>query len=125
MPWLLFFPQPVASIAATLIIVSQLLLVITGNYAWLNWVTILISVSATSDAFLLSLVGGRWSATVWDHATRVLRVVVTVQSPALWTLLIALVCVVLLALSRQALANLCSSKQRMNVSSNRWQLVNA
>src|SRR5699024_11500784 len=36
MPWLLFFPQPIASIAATLIILSQLLLVITGNYAWLN-----------------------------------------------------------------------------------------
>lgn len=125
MPWLLFFPQPVASIAATLIIVSQLLLVVTGNYAWLNWVTILIAFSAISDAFLHSLVGGGWPATGWDHATRVLGGDVTAQSPAWWTVLIALVFVFLLALSWQPLANLCSSRQLMNASFNRWHLVNA
>src|SRR5699024_7877462 len=36
--WLLFFPQPFASIAAVCIIISQLYLIISGNYAWLNWI---------------------------------------------------------------------------------------
>src|SRR5699024_11289674 len=97
MPWLLFFPQPVASIAATLIILSQLLLVITGNYAWLNWVTILIAFSAISDSFLHSLVGGGWPATGWDHLTQALSGDVTMQSPAWWTALTVLVVVCLLA----------------------------
>ncbi|RAF61870.1 lipase maturation factor family protein, partial [Burkholderia multivorans] len=42
-PWLLFRPQPIASFAAMAIIITQLALVITGNYAWLNWATILLA----------------------------------------------------------------------------------
>src|SRR5690606_33760193 len=35
-PFLLFLPQPVATIAAAILILSQLWLVLTGNFAWLN-----------------------------------------------------------------------------------------
>src|SRR5690606_20169798 len=54
-PFGLFFPQPVASIAGVLIIVHQLLLVVSGNYAWLNWLTIVLGFSAFGDAWLLWL----------------------------------------------------------------------
>src|SRR5699024_11598036 len=63
--WLLFFPQPIASIAACVIILSQLALVATGNYAWLNWLTILMAFSELSDSFLRSLVGGGWPCRGW------------------------------------------------------------
>src|SRR5699024_10936993 len=122
MPWLLFFPQPIASIAATIIILSQLALVVTGNYAWLNWVTILIVFSAISDSFLYSLVGGGWPAWGWEHIAAVLRGEAETQSPAWWFVLIAVVFVFLCVLSWQPLLNLFSSHQLMNVSFNRWHL---
>ncbi|MER7759859.1 lipase maturation factor family protein [Streptomyces sp. NPDC097619] len=45
-PVLLFVPQPVASVAAGLMIVTQLWLVLSGNFAWLNWLTIALAASA-------------------------------------------------------------------------------
>src|SRR5699024_5625235 len=114
-----------ASIAATIIILSQLALVVTGNYAWLNWVTILIVFSAISDSFLYSLVGGGWPAWGWEHIAAVLRGEAETQSPAWWLVLIAVVFVFLCVLSWQPLLNLFSSHQLMNASFNRWHLVNA
>ncbi|MFF4394448.1 lipase maturation factor family protein [Streptomyces sp. NPDC001480] len=45
-PVLLFAPQPVATAAAALMIVTQLWLVLSGNFAWLNWITIVVALSA-------------------------------------------------------------------------------
>ncbi|MBB1260745.1 lipase maturation factor family protein [Streptomyces alkaliterrae] len=45
-PVLLFTPQPVATWAALVIVVTQLWLVVSGNFAWLNWLTILLAASA-------------------------------------------------------------------------------
>ena len=42
-PFGLFAPQPVASVAAAIVIVTQLWLVPSGNFAWLNWLTILLA----------------------------------------------------------------------------------
>src|SRR4029079_13585847 len=49
LPWGLFLPQPFASIAAVLMILTQLYLVVRGNYAWLNWLTILACVAGIAD----------------------------------------------------------------------------
>src|SRR5688572_8810364 len=43
-PFLLFAPQPVASVAALVIIVTQSWLLISGNFSWLNAITIVIAV---------------------------------------------------------------------------------
>ncbi|MBW8705179.1 hypothetical protein MBT84_36835 [Streptomyces sp. MBT84] len=45
-PVLLFTPQPIATVAASLMIVTQLWLVLSGNFAWLNWITIVLALSA-------------------------------------------------------------------------------
>ncbi|MBK6018837.1 lipase maturation factor family protein, partial [Streptomyces sp. MBT53] len=45
-PVLLFTPQPVATAAASLMIATQLWLVLSGNFAWLNWITIALALSA-------------------------------------------------------------------------------
>lgn len=44
-PFLLFTPQPVASAAAGLMVLTQLWLVLSGNFAWLNWLTIALALS--------------------------------------------------------------------------------
>src|SRR3989449_3356028 len=51
-PFGLFAPQPFASIAGSLIILHQLLLIISGNYSWLNWLTVVLGVTAFSDSVL-------------------------------------------------------------------------
>ena len=48
-PFALFFPQPVASVAAAIVIVTQLWLVASGNFAWLNWLTIVLAASVVDD----------------------------------------------------------------------------
>ncbi|MFB7571215.1 lipase maturation factor family protein [Streptomyces sp. NPDC056165] len=45
-PFLLFTPQPIATAGAALMIVTQLWLVLSGNFAWLNWITIVLALSA-------------------------------------------------------------------------------
>ncbi|MHB9857482.1 lipase maturation factor family protein [Streptomyces sp. YIM S03343] len=45
-PVLLFTPQPVAGAAAAVMIVTQLWLVLSGNFSWLNWITIVLALSA-------------------------------------------------------------------------------
>ena len=49
-PFGLFAPQPVASVAAAIVVVTQLWLVASGNFAWLNWVTIILAFSAIDDS---------------------------------------------------------------------------
>src|SRR5688572_29206951 len=55
LPFTLFMPQPLASIGAALMIGTQLYLVVSGNYAWLNWVTVVILFSGVSDGALAAL----------------------------------------------------------------------
>lgn len=125
MPWLIFFPQPIASIAAVVIMMSQLVLVMTGNYAWLNWLTILIAFSAISDSFLHALVGGGWPAWGWEHVVSVFNDEGQTQSPVWWLVATAVVFFGLCLLSWLPLRNLFSEHQLMNASFNRWHLVNA
>src|SRR5437588_6206803 len=51
-PFGLFAPQPFTSIAGGLIILHQLLLIVSGNYSWLNWLTVVLGVTAFSDSVL-------------------------------------------------------------------------
>lgn len=55
-PFLLFAPQPVATAAAAAMTATQLWLVLSGNFAWLNWITVVLAVSA------LALPGGHRTA---------------------------------------------------------------
>ncbi|OLD51485.1 MAG: hypothetical protein AUI58_07340 [Chloroflexi bacterium 13_1_40CM_2_70_6] len=48
-PWFLFFPQPIASVAALFIVVTQCWLVLSGNFSWLNFITIALALAAFDD----------------------------------------------------------------------------
>ncbi|MFJ5861462.1 lipase maturation factor family protein [Pseudarthrobacter sp. NPDC092439] len=113
-PFFLFAPQPVASVAAGIVIATQLWLVASGNFAWLNWIAIVLAFSAVSDPVLravfpfLPAVGPEPAG----------------GTPLWWLAITLAATVLLLALSYWPLRNLLSGQQLMNASFNRWQLVN-
>lgn len=49
LPVALLLPLPVAAVAGSLIVVTQLWLILSGNYAWLNFLTIALAVSSLHD----------------------------------------------------------------------------
>ncbi|MFC5723381.1 lipase maturation factor family protein [Streptomyces gamaensis] len=107
----LFAPQPVASLAAAVIICTQLWLVASGNFSWLNWLAIVLAFAAVDSRAL----------------TRVLGVAPPAAPPAppLWYAALVLAATVLVAaLSYWPARNLLSRHQRMNMSFNPLHLVN-
>jgi hypothetical protein len=108
-PWFLFAPQPVATVAGLVIVATQSWLVLSGNFAWLNVITIVLAFAAFDDAAL-----GR---------------VLPLARPALEPSLpheVAIVGLTLLvvALSYRPARNLLSSRQLMNSSFDPLHLVN-
>jgi len=110
-PFGLFLPQPVAGVAAVLIILHQLLLVAFGNYAWLNWLTIVLAFAAVPGDWLAAVTTLEAPA---DLAAR----------PLAWELVLAVLLAVTVWLSLEPAKNLCSKRQLMNYSYNRWHIVN-
>ena len=111
-PAMLFLPQPMAGVGATIIIVTQAFLVLSGNYAWLNLVTMVIAASALPDSFVQPLIPG-------------LETPRDASEPPVWFAAGVLGLVVfVLALSYWPVRNLISAGQLMNYSFNRYHLVN-
>jgi hypothetical protein len=107
-PFGLFAPQPVAAIAGALIILHQLILIVSGNYSWLNWLTVVLGITAFSDA------------TLGVHSAAILA-----PRPLWFDIVLWIVTAATILLSIQPAVNLVSPHQAMNRSYNRWHLVNA
>jgi hypothetical protein len=114
LPFGLALPQPFASAAALLVMGTQLYLVVSGNYAWLNWVTIVVVFAGISDA------------AVPRGVRHVLRVGATpFGEPAGWFVLaVAGLTVLVVTLSYGPVRNLFSRRQAMNASFDAFRLVN-
>ncbi len=110
-PFGLFAPQPYASIAAALCISQQLWLIISGNYSWLNWLTVVLGISGYSDKIL-------------HRALPYVATSALSPAPIAFTVLLWCVAAATVALSVQPALNLFSPRQRMNFSYNRYHLVN-
>jgi hypothetical protein len=110
-PFALFAPQPYASIAGGLIIFHQLWLIISGNYSWLNWLTVVLGVSAFDDRILAAAL----PVTVPSLAPR----------PLAFDVLLYIVGSATILLSIKPAKNLISKNQAMNRSYNPFHLVNA
>jgi hypothetical protein len=115
-PWFLFapilgllvpgpWPAIVGDVAAAIVIATQLWLIVTGNFAWLNWATVVLAFSAVSAP-----------APFFRSATGL---------PLWWIIVTAVVFVGYVVLSWWPARNLLSRRQLMNASFNRWQLANA
>ena len=101
-PFGLFAPQPVASIAGGLTIFHQIWLIISGNYSWLNWLTVVLGLSAFSDGVL--------SAVIPIHVPP------TLPDPPFIQLLLHMLAGAVVVLSIQPVLNLISRNQLMNYS---------
>jgi hypothetical protein len=109
-PFFLFAPQPVATVAAAIIIATQCWLVLTGNFAWLNVITIVLAFSAVGDP--------AWLDAAWLETPYA-------PTPIWWMVIVLAASALLLVLGWWPLRNLFSRHQLMNASFNRWHLVNA
>jgi hypothetical protein len=110
-PLALFTPQPVASIAAGVIIATQLWLVLSGNFAWLNWLTIIIAVPAVDTSL----------------AARVLPLPAPgrlAPGPLWYEALVLAVTAAVAVLSYRPARNMLSRRQVMNASFEPFRLVN-
>ncbi len=110
-PFGLFAPQPVAGIAGVIVVVTQLWLVASGNFAWLNWLTILLAFSAIDAESLASILAIPQQPPLDDP-------------PRWFTALVVVFAAVTLVMSYRPLRNMISREQRMNMSFNPFHLVN-
>ncbi len=125
-PWFLFapilglvvpgpVPAIIGAVAASVVLATQLWLVLTGNFAWLNWATIVLAFSA------IGLPGiGAPSTSALSNAPWVID---GIWMP--WLVVTSAVGVLYLVISWPAARNLAAHRQLMNASFNRWQLANA
>ncbi|RPF26536.1 lipase maturation factor family protein [Georgenia muralis] len=112
-PFLLLAPQPVATVAAGVVVVTQGWLVLSGNFAWLNWLTMILAFSAVGDGALSTVVPG--TAATDAHG----------PLPVWFGVVVLVVTALLVVLSWWPARNLLSPRQAMNASFNRWHLVGA
>jgi hypothetical protein len=109
-PWGLFFPQPIAGISGALMILTQMWLFISGNYSWLNVLTMLLAVSSFTNAQL--------------HAVVRVQIPGVLASPAAYEWVIVVFTAVVIVLSYWPVHNMLSRRQLMNTSFNPYHLVN-
>ena len=110
-PFGLFAPQPIAAIAGALLIFQQLILIVSGNYSWLNWLAVILGFSAFDDRIVSRVLP------VHMHAL--------VPRPIAFEIILYLLAAVTIALSIKPALNLISPRQLMNYSYNPFHLVGA
>jgi hypothetical protein len=108
----LAFPQPVSDVAGVVIVLTQGWLVLSGNFAWLNAVTIVCAVVAFNNAAL---------GAVFPF----LHVPALTAPPAWYNAVLIALTALVLVLSYAPARNLLSRRQLMNFSFNPIHLVNA
>ncbi|WP_338483021.1 lipase maturation factor family protein [Streptomyces sp. SCSIO 75703] len=102
-PFALFAPQPVATAAAGLMAATQAWLVLSGNFAWLNWLTIVLALSAVRFPGSAPSFPG---------------------TPLWYEALVLAVAALLVFLSHRPVLNMLSPRQVMNRSYDPLRLVN-
>jgi hypothetical protein len=108
-PLALFAPQPAGTVAAAVMIVTQLWLVASGNFAWLNWLTIVIACSVVDTSL-----AGRMLPSPPHLA----------PAPPWYAALVIAYAAAVAALSYRPARNLLSRRQLMNASFDPFHLVN-
>lgn len=116
-PWFYFAPRRLRHVAGALTVLFQVILIISGNLSFLNWLTIVITIPCFDDRLL---------ARFFRMAP---EPVAGTAYPAPFAILarkVVLTCltVLLLWLSYYPISNIFSSRQLMNASFNRLHLMN-
>ncbi|GFO66381.1 lipase maturation factor family protein [Geomonas paludis] len=110
LPFLFFLPQPVAGIAAAGALLFLLSIIVSGNFAWLNWLTAVICFSPLDGSFIANLLDVRPGPML--------------PQPPLFQALTWGVVLLVAAKSVEPARNLFSKRQIMNTSFDPFHLVN-
>ena len=110
LPFGLFLPQPVSGACAVVMVATQLWLVLSGNFAWLNWMAIVLALAVLPDAL--------WQAVL------PLTPHVPGATPTAWVVVVCAVAALVVALSWRPARNLVSRHQAMNAHFDPLHLVN-
>jgi len=105
-PFALFAPQPAADVAAAIVVITQGWLLLSGNFAWLNLLTITLAFAAMDDRLL------RWNAPP------------TAESPLWHQVLVLALTIGMVVLSYWPVRNMIGPGQVMNRSFNNLHLCN-
>jgi hypothetical protein len=110
-PVLLLLPQPIAGIAAGIMVVTQLWLMASGNFSWLNALTIAIALPTLGDGVW------RWALPIdGPHLD---------PAPGWHSATVVVLALGVAVLSIRPALNLLSPRQRMNTSFDPLRLVNS
>lgn len=115
-PFGLFLPQPVSGTCAGIMLVTQLWLVVSGNFAWLNWLAIVLAAAALPD--------GLWSWLLPRPVEEWLVPTKAGGTPYLLVVAVLLVTLLVVVRSWPVVVNLLSPRQSMNASFDPFRLVN-
>ncbi|MGW0894418.1 lipase maturation factor family protein [Saccharopolyspora sp. NPDC002578] len=105
-PFALFAPQPIANVAAVLIVLTQCWLLLSGNFAWLNLITIALAFAAMDDRLLRFPIPETRDSPLWHQ------------------ILVLVVAAGMLALAHHPVRNMIGRNQVMNRSFNALHLGN-
>ena len=111
-PWFYFAPAPLCYWAGGLTILFQITLILSGNLSWLNYITIVLCIPCFDDRFLTRII----------HISS--RVGGTANMSLPHAIAVALLAVIVFALSWRPARNLFSRRQLMNASFEPLHLVN-
>jgi len=116
-PWFIFWPRLARHIAGLIIVFLQIILILSGNLSFLNWLTIIPALACFDDGF--------WSKVLSKAIVRRAKNAEENAEPSRPMLVASWVIVVIVALlSIQPVLNMVSSRQIMNTSFDPLDLVN-
>ena len=116
-PWFVFGPRRARHVAGGLIVVFQVLLILSGNLSFLNWLTIAPALACFDDGLIMRLAPGRmreWLEMRSRDAEETKARAIAVRALA----------VVIALLSINPVVNMLSPRQVMNTSFDPFELVN-
>jgi Lipase maturation factor len=116
-PWFIFWPRVGRHIAGLVIVVLQILLILSGNLSFLNWLTIVPALACFDDRFLGKFLSRRLVARAGIASAEAIPSRSMTRTVWVVTVLIAV-------LSIQPVLNILSPAQIMNTSFNSFDLVN-
>ena len=116
-PWFVWIPGLITAIAGILMISFQVVLILSGNLSFLNWLTIVPVIACIDDRFWKKVLPKRLVSKAEfaaKHST----------TPKIHTIAAWIMVVVVISLSIPVVRNLMGPGQAMNRSFNQWSLVN-
>ena len=117
-PFGLLLTAPFRIVAGILTAIFQIILIISGNLSWLNWLTLVLCIPCFDDRIWRRMIPQQWLPTIpTDMGFSVLA------TGTQWGLIGLGVLVAVLSI--QPIQNLLSSQQRMNTSYDPFHLVNS